>query len=56
MTLNILIKIIPKYDGTKIKMYTNATNISRTSLKDRTSDPIDSIESSAQVEIKRQKS
>ena len=42
-------------DGTKIKIYTNVTNISRTSLKDRTGDPVYFIESSGQVEIKRQK-
>jgi hypothetical protein len=39
-------------DGTKIKIYTNVTSISKSSLKDRSGDPIYSVQSSNQVEIK----
>ena len=39
-------------DGTKIKIFTNVTSISRTTLKDRTGDPIYNVQSSNTVEIK----
>lgn len=39
-------------DGTKIKIFTNVTSISRSTLKDRTGDPIYNVQSSNTVEIK----
>jgi len=39
-------------DGTKIKIYTNVTKISRTSLKDVKGDPVYMISSSNAIEIK----
>lgn len=39
-------------DGTKIKIYTNVTKISRTTLRDNKGDPIYSVDSSIQMEIK----
>ncbi|WP_420545514.1 hypothetical protein [Nitrosopumilus sp.] len=39
-------------DGTKIKIYTNVTSISKSNLKDRSGDPIYFVQSSNQVEIK----
>lgn len=39
-------------DGVKIKIYTNVTNISRSSLKERTGDPLYSVQASNQIDIK----
>jgi len=39
-------------DGTKIKIFTNVTNVSRTTLKDRNGDPVYNIRSSNTIEIK----
>jgi len=39
-------------DGTKIKIYTNVTKISRTSLKDVKGDPVYMVSSSNAIEIK----
>lgn len=39
-------------DGTKIKIYTNVTRISRSRLHDRNGDPVYSVDSSNQMEIK----
>ena len=39
-------------DGTKIKIFTNVTGVSRTTLKDAKGDPVYSINSSNNIEIK----
>ena len=39
-------------DGTKIKIYTNVTNIDRSRLRDADGDPIYNVNSSAHVEIR----
>lgn len=39
-------------DGTKIKIFTNVTGISRTSLKDAKGDPVYTISSANSIEIK----
>ena len=39
-------------DGTKIKIHTNVTSISRSSLKDKSGDPIYYIQSGSQISIK----
>lgn len=39
-------------DGTKIKIYTNVTRISRSSLKDAKGDPVYNVSSSNSIEIK----
>jgi len=39
-------------DGTKIKIYTNITNISRTKLFDRTGDPVYVVSNSTTMDIK----
>lgn len=39
-------------DGTKIKIYTNVTNVSRTKLKDAKGDPVYHVASANSIEIK----
>ncbi len=39
-------------DGTKIKIFTNVTNVSRTTLKDTKGDPVYSVKSSNSVDVK----
>ena len=39
-------------DGTKIKIFTNVTNVSRTTLKDQMGDPVYSVKSACVIEVK----
>ena len=39
-------------DGTKIKIFTNVTNVSRTMLKDPSGDPVYSVKSASTIEVK----
>ena len=39
-------------DGTKIKIFTNVTGVSRTTLKDTKGDPVYSVQSSNTIEVK----
>jgi len=39
-------------DGTKIKIFTNVTGVSRTTLKDGKGDPVYSVQSSNTIEVK----